>query len=151
MAEQLYSKEDVADRIEAVLGQRPNDNVLWLTRRHQGRPVRLGSKSLVAGMPTWQMHDGVRVWVAEEVEAWLANHPILRLQAARAQFAKTYTHGLETNSWARQAQAVRAAQDEGLSWAQLAEVIGEVTGEPISRQAVAARYGPHRDLSRAQG
>lgn len=143
-----YSVTQVADRIESVLGQRPTDNAILLGAGRQ-RPARGGSRSLVAEIPASLHHDGPRAWRAEDIEAWLAEHPILRLQNARQRFQDAYRAGLESNVWLEHAQAVWTAQDAGMSWAQIAEAIGEVTGRPIARQSVAKRYNRARQPDQA--
>lgn len=140
--QQRYTVPEVAARIEAVLGEAPNSYALY--RAGEGRPPRAGRRSLVAGMPAPHNIDGARTWSAPEIETWLRNHPILQLNAARAEFETNFRAAAHQRE--AQAQAVNQAKEQGCSWAEIAEVISHVEQTRITRQGVAKRYGtpaPH--------
>lgn len=132
----LYSLPEVAVRIQDVLGERPSDFAMY--HAGSGRPVRAGSRSLVAGMPAASNLGGSRSWPVDHIEAWLGAHPILQLRAARDHLATDLRAAGQ--DWSAQARAVEDAKAQGCSWAEIAQVIEQVTGRRISRQAVAARY-----------
>lgn len=135
-----YTADQVADRIGETLGKRP---AAAAVRREASRAAQAprGRGRLTAGLPGPAAGSGTRRYPADAVEQWLTHHPRLRtdalLQALHQELAASKRDGRGARL-----DLVAAAKDDGLSWAQIAAVLGAVDNQPITRQAVAARYGP---------
>lgn len=136
MSHERYSVSDVVLRLEEEFGQRTTANAV---HKAVGRPRRANSRaSLVAGLPgPVAAESGALLFDAAEVEQWLAEHPRRVMQQALQQLERR-VRGPRTSEDLR--AAVTAARADGLSWAQVAEVLSRVD-RPVSRQAVAERFG----------
>ncbi len=129
-----YTLTQVADRLEAVFGQRPALSTLRSAQFEETRvtapkpPIRI-----TAGMPRpAETAPELRYW-ATEIEAWLRNHPRKINEAAIDKFRRAAVRNRPA--------AVASARAEGVSWAQVAQVLGELDGRSYSRQAMSQRYG----------
>lgn len=128
---------EVMDLIEASLGERPSQTTMLKAMPDRSRTPNARIR-LTAGMPQPLRGRtgaaGSRVWDRAEIESWLREHP--RLQRARARETLAA-------AWAQEgsrAPVVRVARDAGMSWAEIAEVVGEVEGRRVSRQAMCERF-----------
>jgi hypothetical protein len=132
-----YSYAEVADRVEAVLGVRPQLSTLRAAAAADARVRGTNSRVRVtAGMPApiKQVPGYPTEFDANAIEHWLANHP-------RAQ--GTQQMQLLANASPKQRdKAVARARAAGLSWQQIADAIGQAEGKTYSRQWAQQRYGP---------
>lgn len=131
-----YTVVDVQDRIEGVLGERPTVGAIHLEGVRAGT-VPNARVRITAGLPN-PVNPGERPlrYRARDVESWLEEHPRLTRDTARQALARAIAEAGD-----RQA-LVDNARTAGLSWAEIADVFAEVDQRPITRQAVAKRYGP---------
>lgn len=133
--EPTLSYDELADRIEAVLGERP---ALVTLRTAVARPSRRKvSPSLTAGLPAPVTAAGTRPrFSARAVEEWLAHHPRRRQEELMAQIIAATPD--------RRDQVITAARDEGLSWEAIAEAAGQAVGTTYSKQWAQQKYGLRR-------
>lgn len=143
-----YGYEQLADRIEAVLGERPSASSLraaraearrWETRRIGARRVRPGlTTGMPAPLPAASRTAPAR-FDAEQVEIWLAHHPAHAWEQAIARTRERLASGDEITGVVV-ADALRA----GLSWSVLTDLINERTvadgGRARTRAAIHYRY-----------
>lgn len=107
----------------------------------RGLPHRRGATAgipIAASVPA--DHGHTRVFIADEVDAWLGVHPLA------ADGAPAETENRFRQRWAAgdTTEAVAGARASGLSWREIAELIGALTGEQVTLAWVYGRYGPTR-------
>ena len=127
-----YGYTELADRIEAVLGQRPSLSTLRAARTtsDRGQVESRMKPRLTAGMPLPMPSDSPTAparFLARDVEKWLTKHPILRWVHA-ADVARERLAAGESEE-----AVVAAALRDGLSWSLITELINEradATGGP---------------------
>lgn len=134
-----YGYQDVADRIEAVLGVRPATSTLRgataQDRRTEG--LRPRHDRVTAGMPrplSEVSPERQARFDADQIERWLANHPRLRKQRAEHAALQGLTSG------AREVDVVRTARAAGLTWARIASILTDHDGHSRTRQGLMKRY-----------
>lgn len=139
-----YTYAQVAERIAEVLGVRPSPATLRAAGASSRRHGRTDSRvRLTAGLPApvLQTPGHPTRFDAEQIEAWLANHP--RLGRARA--IATY-HGLLGRPEVVEEEAVAYALRQGLSWTQIAGGLHQVRGDERGRSTIHAHYRHLTDL-----
>lgn len=133
-----YSYEELADRIEQVLGERPSRSAL----RAAAAKERIARSTqsvprLTAGMPRplpAPTRTAPAAFSAEQVEAWLANHPRLVHDQALRQLSAALARGDDVET------AVHQARSTGLSWRAITAALSEHDGQPRSVAGVHKRY-----------
>lgn len=137
MADSWYSTAEVAQRISEVLGEDVDAAAVRLAvHRTAARPN--ASMRATAGLPP-PLNPGkgsALRFSTEAVEEWLRSHP----RIARAKLIETLREDVGATEQ-RRAAAVAKGRAQGLSWGELATLIGQVDGVPITRQSVAEKYG----------
>ena len=138
-----YSYDQVAERIEQVLGERPSKSALRAAPLRQ-RHTRGRRPGLTAGMPAPLPSPSKTIrarFSAAAVEEWLAVHP--RLEWARA------VHEAKVGLAAGQPTetVVTAAFAGGLSWRQITAILNEHDG---GHRSVSGVHKSYRHLERAQ-
>ncbi len=141
-----YSYEDLADRIEAVLGERPSLSSLRAApAEDQRRGAKKGRPRITAGMPRPRpsaTRTSPARFAPEDIEAWLADHPRRRWDAARQLAGERLAQGHDEE------EAVRLALEDGLSWAAIAEVLSTHEGRTVAKSSAYFRFG-HLDQAPA--
>ncbi len=133
-----YGYEELAARIEQVLGERPSPSALRAARA-QGRRTEstLTKPRLTVGMPAplpASSRTAPAAFDVEEVERWLAGHPRVAWNQAVAQAEQALARGEDVESVISQALA------HGLSWRTITTVLVEHDGQSRSTAGVHKRY-----------
>lgn len=131
-----YSYDQVAERIEQVLGERPSKSALRAAPLRQRR-TRGRRPGLTAGMPGPLPSPSKTIrarFSAAAVEEWLATHPRLEWARARHEAQTSLAAGKPTET------AVSAALAGGLSWRQITAILNEHDGGHRSVSGVHKRY-----------
>lgn len=135
-----YSTARVAQRITEVLGEDVDEAAIHMAvHRTAARPN--AAMRATAGLPP-PLNPGkgsALRFSAEAVEEWLRDHP----RIARAKLLEALSAEIGATEQ-RRAAAVAEGRAQGLSWAELAALIGQVDGVSVSRQSVAEKYGRRR-------
>lgn len=133
--ERTLSYDELADRIEAVLGERP---ALVTLRTAVVRPSRRKvSSSLTAGLPAPVASVGNRPgFSVDVVEEWLAHHPRLR----RAELMQRIIEATPED----RDQVIISVREEGLSWGAIAEAAGTAARTTYTKQWAQQKYGLSR-------
>lgn len=135
--EHEYVVADIKRRLREVLGVEVTDNQIHLGLHRAGHTPNARVRP-TAGIPDPIEHAGKELrWERSAVEEWLASHPRLLLEEAKRRLRKD---AAKTLGGERRRIVVLRARDEGLSWAQVAEILSQVEGKRLTRQAVAERY-----------
>lgn len=130
-----YSVEQVAQRLSDVLGEEVTPAAVYLGVHRAGHRPNARARP-TAGMPSPANPGGRGLrFPADKVDAWLADHP----RHARERLIDRLREEMAASE-GRRRRAVAQGRSAGLSWQQLADLIGAVDGVPISRQAVAKKY-----------
>lgn len=132
--DEVYDFGQLADRIHAVLGERPSPSTLRAAAASADRGTNSRIR-LTAGMPA-PLPERVgrrRVFAAAAVEQWLQRHPRTVVRTQLAALADTPVP-------ARPA-AVQRARQAGLSWQQIAAACAAADGVRYSRQWAQQKYG----------
>lgn len=135
-----YGVDDVRRRLREELDDEPPLTELYrvaTTRRMNAR------RSLVAGMPRHISPPRARprLWDAAQIEAWLADHPLRRHQAALEQFGAEARSILAAGGHRIDLEEpIAQARAAGLSWGVLAAALTDIEGAPVTRQALAQRF-----------
>lgn len=130
-----FTAEEVALLVSREVGESVGAAAIHLAVHRSDRRPNARQRA-TAGLPQ-PINPGQRPLQFDQVSIhrWLQDHPRRRhaqlIEQLRAELAA---------SEHRRAVAVAQGRKEGLSWAQLAQLIGEVDGVPISRQAIARKY-----------
>ena len=138
-----YSYDQVAERIEQVLGERPSKSALRAAPLRQRR-TRGRRPGLTAGMPAPLPSPSKTIrarFSAAAVEEWLAVHP--RLEWARA--IREAQMGLAAGQTTE--TVVTAALTGGLSWRQITAILNTHDG---GHRSVSGVHKSYRHLERAQ-
>lgn len=133
-AEDLLTYRQLADRVERALGVRPALSSLRAAAATAGRGV--ARTRLTAGLPaptSTTDATGQRLFLAAEVDAWLAGHPRRRIA--------DHQRDLAAAPISQRPQAVAAARAAGLSWREIADALTDADGRAYSRQWAQQRYG----------
>ena len=134
-----YGYATLADRIEEVLGERPSTSTLRAaaaaTKRSKGRrPTRL---RVTLGMPAPlqpSSRTAPAAFDAQEVEAWLADHPQRARQKAVKQMAGALGRGVPED------QVISAALAAKLSWRIITAELNAHDGRGRTMAGVHKRY-----------
>ena len=133
-----YSYDELADRIEEVLGERPSNSALRAAPAQSRRTTSTLSKPrLTVGMPAplpATSRTAPATFSAKDVEAWLAQHPRLAYNEAVLQARSGLNDGSPVEEVL--AQALR----NGLSWRTITSLLVEHDGQARSTTAVHKRY-----------
>jgi len=138
-----YSYDQVAERIEQVLGEQPSRSALRAAPLRQRR-TRGRRPGLTAGMPAPLPSPSKTIrarFSATAVEEWLAVHPRLEWARAIRDAKESLAAGQPIED------VVSAALSEGLSWRQITAILNEHDGGHRSVSGVHKRY---RSLDEAQ-
>lgn len=138
-----YSYDQVAERIEQVLGERPSKSALRAAPLRQRR-TRGRRPGLTAGMPAPLPSPSKTTrarFSAEAVEEWLAVHPRLEWARAMHEAQMGLAAGQHTDT------VVSAALTGGLSWRQITAILNEHDG---GHRSVSGVHKSYRHLERAQ-
>lgn len=130
-----YTTEEVAQLVSSEFGENVDAASIHLAvHRSSSRPN--ARQRPTAGLPE-PINPGQRPLQFDQVaiHQWLKTHP----RRVRARLIEQLRSELAASEH-RRALAVARGRAQGLSWAQLAQLIGEVDGVPISRQAIARKY-----------
>lgn len=138
MSHAVYTVEQVQDRIEELLGERPTAAAIHLEGA-RGSATPNARVRITAGLPA-PINPGGRPlrYPAGLVEAWLDQHPRVHQHTALHQLGVALR---SSDAGSARKEAVRSARAAGLSWAQVAATVADIDGRPITRQAVAKRFG----------
>lgn len=130
-----YTTDEVAQLVSDELGESIDAASIYLALHRSGDRPNARQRP-TAGLPA-PISPGQRPLQFDRaaIHEWLANHP----RRKQAQLMEQLRVELAASEH-RRTVAVARGRDAGLSWAQLAQLIGEVDGVPISRQAVARKY-----------
>ena len=133
-----YGYEELAARIEQVLGERPSPSALRAARA-QGRRTKstLTKPRLTVGLPASlpaPSRTAPAAFDVEDVERWLAGHPRVAWNQAVAQAEQALARGEDVESVISQALA------HGLSWRTITTVLVEHDGQSRSTAGVHKRY-----------
>lgn len=123
----------VADRIEAALGERPALTTLRdAVSRSDSLPAPLSR--ITAGMPVPTPGDpgSPSLFKASEVDAWLAGHPRREWPELLAAIAQT--------DHSSRGSAVINARAAGISWQAIADTINATDGTNFTRQWAQQKY-----------
>ena len=133
--ERTLDYTDLADRIEAVFGERP---ALVTLRTAVARPSRRKvSPSLTAGLPAPVTPSGARTrFSASAIEEWLAHHPRLRQAVLMRQIIEATTDDRD--------QVITAAREAGRSGDATAPAGGTAAGTTHSQPWAQQKYGLRR-------
>lgn len=129
-----YGYKQVADRIEHVLGERPEESTMRtaLVRRRRTAGRRPGiATGLPAPLPSEKLPAR---FSADAVEEWLAAHPRLAWDQAVQEAREGLAAGKST------AVIVHGARTRGLSWRQITEILNTHDGGHRSVSGVHKRY-----------
>ena len=141
MAEPWYSTAEVAQRISEVLGEAVDAAAVHqAVHRTSARPN--AAMRPTAGLPP-PLNPGkgsALRFSAVAVEEWLRSHP----RIARAKLIEQLRQEIGATE-GRRAAAVARGRAQDLSWGELATLIGQVDGVPVTRQSVAEKYGRKPD------
>lgn len=136
-----YTYEQVAQRIEDVLGERPSLSTLRAAAAESSRTTVTKSRPrLTASMPTpigAPKQTRPTQFDQNEIEVWLRSHPRLREQAAYEELASAVSPTIGPTALA---ESVRRARRASLSWRRIAQAMTESTGRRHSHQAVYKRF-----------
>ena len=134
-----YSYEDLADRIEAVLGERPSLSALRAAHAEdQRRGAKRGRPRITAGMPRPRASASRTAparFASVDVEAWLTTHPRRRWDEALRLAGERLAQGDDEEA------TVRAALEAGLSWAAIAGLLSVHEGRPVAKSSAYYRFG----------
>lgn len=124
----------VADRIEAALGERPALSALRAGATRQRAGTSRGA-ALTAGMPSPTPGDpgSPSLFEAAAIDSWLANHP-----------RRSWPRLLEELAAAAPEQrsaAVAAARAAGISWQRIVDAINAADGTTWTRQWAQQKFG----------
>ena len=133
-----YGYEELAARIEQVLGELPSPSALRAARA-QGRRTEstLTKPRLTVGMPAplpAPSRTAPAAFDVEDVERWLAGHPRVAWNQAVAQAEQALARGEDVESVISQALA------HGLSWRTITTVLVEHDGQSRSTAGLHKRY-----------
>lgn len=131
-----YTTEQVLALVAAELGEEVDAPAIHqAVHRSAARPnARMRA---TAGLPAPINPGGSPLrFDRAAIDSWLRVHP----RRSRSQLLDQLRVELAASE-RRRREAVGAGRAEGLSWAQLAQLISQVDGVSISRQAVARKYG----------
>lgn len=131
-----YSYDQVAERIEQVLGEQPSKSALRAARLRQRR-TRGRRPGLTAGMPAPLPSPSKTIparFSATAIEEWLAAHPRLEWDRAIREAKVGLAAGQPTED------VVLAALAGGLSWRLITETLNEHDGRHCSVSGVHKRY-----------
>lgn len=138
MSDQLLTYDQVAARIERVLGVRPAVSTLRKEHSTNARTSHrnLSKARIATGLPApiAESPGMPSLFSAQAIDKWLADHP----QTA----AKSIRRALMASTSRTRARAIERAREAGMSWEMIAEALTEADGSPITRQALYKRYGP---------
>jgi hypothetical protein len=133
-----YGYEELAARIEQVLGERPSPSALRAARAQSRRTESTLTKPrLTVGMPAplpAPSRTAPAAFDVEDVERWLAGHPRVAWKQAVAQAEQALARGEDVESVISQALA------HGLSWRTITTVLVEHDGQSRSTAGVHKRY-----------
>lgn len=133
-----YGYEELAARIEQVLGERPSPSALRAARAQSRRTESTLTKPrLTVGMPAplpAPSRTAPAAFDVEDVERWLAGHPRVAWNQAVAQAEQALARGEDVESVISQALA------HGLSWRTITTVLVEHDGQSRSTAGVHKRY-----------
>lgn len=144
MSPQRLSVDEVLARVKDRLGVEISRKVIYNElQRGKGRPGRV-TADLPAPVDSEAGARAPLLFEESKIEAWLRDHPQLRLAQASADLGEAMegmpaalTPGEEERAWFA---AVDQAKRAGLSFARIAEVITFASGSAISRQSVHERW-----------
>lgn len=133
MSKQLTYAQ-VADRIEAVLGERRALSALRAGATRERTATGLRNR-ITAGMPapTPGAPGSPSLFDEDEIEAWLAQHPRREWVALREQ--------LVAASPADRPAVVSRARAAGMSWRAIADIVNAADGTTWTRQWAQQKYG----------
>lgn len=135
--EDVYVVADIKRRLHEVLGVEVSDNQIHLGLHRSGHSPNARVRP-TAGIPGPITRRGKELrWERSAVEEWLASHPRLRMEEAKQRLRED---AASTIGGERRRIVVLRARDEGLSWAVIAEILSQVEGKRITKQAVIERY-----------
>jgi hypothetical protein len=133
-----YGYEELAARIEQVLGERPSPSALRAARAQSRRTESTLTKPrLTVGMPAplpAPSRTAPAAFDVEDVERWLAGHPRVAWNQAVAQAEQALARGEDVESVISQALA------HGLSWRTITTVLVEHDGQSRSTAGLHKRY-----------
>ena len=132
---ETYTTEQVAQLLSRELGEDVDAAAIHQAVHRSGSRPNARQRA-TAGLPS-PIQPGKRPLQFDQaaIDQWLQTHPRRQIVQLMEQLRPELAA-----SEPRRAAAVARGRAEGLSWAQLAQLIGEVDGVPISRQAVARRF-----------
>lgn len=131
-----YSYDQVAERIEQVLGEQPSKSALRAAPLRQRR-TRGRRPGLTAGMPAPLPSPSKTIrarFSAAAIEEWLALHPRLEWARAIRDAKADLAAGQPTED------VVSAAFARGLSWRQITAILNDHDGGHRSVSGVHKRY-----------
>lgn len=133
-----YGYEELAARIEEVLGERPSRSVLRAARAQSRRTESTLTKPrLTVGMPAplpAPTRTSPAAFDVDEVERWLAGHPRLAWNHAVDQAERALERGDDVEL------VISRALADGLSWRTITTLLVEHDGHARSTAGVHKRY-----------
>jgi hypothetical protein len=137
--ERTYGYEELATRIEQELGVRPSPSALRAAAAASRRTSTTQARPRVtAGLPTPRpkpYRTSPAVFSADEIDAWLADHPRWHWMAAVGQFRAVLQDPMVPTR-----QAVAQGRSLGLTWAQITEGLRDVRQDTRVRAAIHKAY-----------
>ncbi len=138
-----YSYEQLAARIEEVLGVRPSLSTLRAAAAEARRTPTSRARAritvgLPAPLPTASRTAPVH-FDATLIEAWLAEHPRLIWMRASERFRQRLERGEDVDT------VVRQALSEGLPWRTITSLLHDRGGEPGTLAGIHRRYRRPQD------
>ena len=134
-----YTYEQVAERINEVLGETPSLASLRAAAAEATRTTSTNSRvRLTAGMPApLAPRSSPALFDRLEIERWLRHHPRLKERQAYAELVR------QVATEAGRRRAIREARTRGLSWRRITDALTDATGTAHSHQGV---FKAFRDL-----
>jgi len=132
-----YGYDELATRIEQVLGERPSRSILRAGPTVADRATRFPGR-LTAGMPhplPATSRTAPARFDADQVDAWLATHPRVAFQRAVDE-----TGQLMRDPTITTAAAVARARELGLTWSTITQLLGAERHDTRTRAAIHKAY-----------
>lgn len=130
---QWYSYPDLQRRIREVLGVEVATSTLRAAPTRHGRALTRVTEGMPTPLPESRSRFVPARFSVDDVEAWLADHPLLAQLDA--------LHDIRVAGPGGRHAAVDRARAAGVSWTRIAAAISAAEHRPYSAQAAHRRYG----------
>lgn len=130
-----YTTDEVAQMVSRELGEDVTTTAIHQAVHRLGQRPNARQRA-TSGLPA-PVKPGERPlrFPRDQIDTWLQNHP----RRAQERLTQHLKHEMAASE-GRRAAAIATGRQAGMSWQQLADLIGAVDQVPISRQAIARKY-----------